>query len=155
MAVCMETSNPVGRPRTHDREKIAEEMVEWAQKEDSINLCKFCCTRKPPISPRKITEWAKECNQFREAYDTAKACLGARREEWLASERLHVKAYDLNANTYDHFLKDEKRQAAEHAASLALDDKQKGTVLYVLNPSESAAYIAGQVPAETLPKEHS
>lgn len=147
-------SAPVGRPRTHDREKIAQEMIEWASKEDSINLCKFCCTRVPPIAPSMITTWAKENDEFRIAYETAKGYLGARREEWLASEQLHVKAYDLNATTYDHFLKEEKRQAAEHAASLALDDKQKGTTLYVLNPTESAAYLAGQVPAETLPKEH-
>lgn len=111
---------PVGRPREHDRDQIASDLIEWARKEDSINLNKFCCTREPPLAPSKISIWASECPLFRKAYETAKAFLGARREEWLNQEVLHVKAYDLNATTYDYFLKEEKRDQS------AFESKLKG-----------------------------
>jgi len=114
--------NPRGRPREHDRDQIALELIEWAKQPDSINLCKFCCTREPPLNPRRITDWAKECDNFRGAYDTAKAFLGARREEWLNQEHLHVKAYDLNATTYDIFLKEEKQDQQKFESKLKTEE---------------------------------
>jgi hypothetical protein len=98
----------MGRPREHNREQIAIDIVEWAKKDDSINLCKFCAYYETPIPPSKLTNWAKEDDNFRQAYETAKLFLGARREELLNAELLHVKAYDLNARTYDYFLKEEE-----------------------------------------------
>lgn len=98
-----------GRPREHDREAISKELIDWARKDDSLNLCGFCCSREPPLAPSKITEWARECPKFRLAYEEAKAFIGNRREVGLNKGKVHVKAYDLNATVYDHFLKDEKR----------------------------------------------
>ncbi len=97
-----------GRPRKHDRDQIGLELIEWAKLPDSINLNSFCCSREPPLAPSKISQWAKECDYFRQAYEAAKAFIGARREQWLQSDHLHVKAYDLNAAVYDHFIKEEK-----------------------------------------------
>jgi hypothetical protein len=111
-------THPGGRPREHDRDKIASELLDWAKKEDSINLNKFCCTREPPLAPSVVLRWSKECDKFRLAYETAKSYLGFRREEWLSAETLHVKAYDLNATNYDMFMRDDKRQQAEYEASL-------------------------------------
>ena len=102
-----------GRPKEHDREKLAKELIEWALLPDSINLNGFCCTRKPPIAPSKITLFRNESPIFREAYETAKAFLADRREKMLNNETLHVKAYDLNATTYDYFLKEEKYEEKE------------------------------------------
>jgi len=109
----------MARPREHDREKIAEDLIDWAKKEDSINLNKFCCTREPPIAPSKISIWASECDKFRKAYEQSKAYIGARREEMLTKGTLHVKAYDLNANTYDYFLKQERREQAKFDSDLS------------------------------------
>ena len=114
--------NPHGRPRVHDREQIKIDLIEWAKQPDSINLCKFCCTREPPLSPRKLSEWSKECDSFREAYESAKMYLGARREEWLNNEKMHVKAYDLNATTYDYFLKEEKQDQQKYESLLKADE---------------------------------
>ena len=61
------TSNPVGRPREHNRDQIAQDMIEWARRPDSINLNKFCALYDPPIPPSKITHWAKEEDGFRQA----------------------------------------------------------------------------------------
>lgn len=114
-----------GRPRLHDREQIAIDIVEWARKSDSINLNKFCCSYDPPFAPKKITQWSNEDIKFREAVETAKGFLGARREEWLNGERLHVKGYDLNANTYDYFLAEERRDQARFAAETTESAKAK------------------------------
>jgi len=113
--VCQE-KNVGGRPRIHDRDKIASDLVEWAKLPDSINLNKFCAINC--IAPPKITQYARECEQFRAAYEEAKAHLGYRREQLLNENKLHVKAYDLNANTYDYFLKQERREQAEYEAQL-------------------------------------
>lgn len=123
----MNTNNikNIGRPREHNREQIAIDMIEWARKEDSLNLNKFCALYNPPIPPSKITNWAKEEEVFRQAYESTKAFIGFRREEKLNANELHVKAYDLNATTYDYFLKDERRQQAEFEAALKSDENQK------------------------------
>ena len=113
---------PGGRPREHDRDQIALDLIEWAKKKDSINLCKFCAYYDPIIPPQKLTLFANECPRFREAYECAKLFLGARREEMLNSESLHVKAYDLNAETYDYFLRCEKRSKAEFETQLKIKE---------------------------------
>lgn len=112
-----------GRPREHDREQIALDMIEWARNPDSINLNKFCALYNPPIPPCKITTWAKEEDNFRKAYDSSKAFIAFHREEMLNRDELHVKAYDLNATTYDHFLKDERHMQAEYESSLKMREQ--------------------------------
>jgi hypothetical protein len=103
-----------GRPREFDRDKVANDLVEWAKKDDSINLNKFCALNEPRIAPSKLALWSKEDDNFRLAYEEAKSFLAYRREEWLNSQALHVKAYDLNASTYDYFLKEERRDQLEY-----------------------------------------
>ena len=105
-----------GRLRKHDRDQIARDLIEWAQKDDSINFCGFCAEQM--IIPQKISEWAKEEETFREAYEYARACLASRREKKLNKNELHVKAYDLNAKTYDQFLKWESREESKFEADV-------------------------------------
>jgi hypothetical protein len=112
------TDKKDGRPRVHNREQIAIDLVAWADKPDSINLCKFCSTYVPKIPASKIMQWAREDENFRSSYEIAKQALGYRREEWLNGDMLHVKAYDLNAKAYDPFLKEEHRQEAEFLSRL-------------------------------------
>lgn len=109
----------MGRPREHDRAKIAEALLEWAAKPSSINLCEFCAQQMIPGS--KISEWAKQDTDFRETYELAKHFIGARREQMLNGELLHVKAYDLNARTYDHFLKEDWKESLSYEHSLKVE----------------------------------
>ncbi len=126
-----------GRPREYDRDFIACELVLWAKKETSINLCEFCADKMLP--PSKISIWAKECPNFRKAYELAKCFLGYRREQMLTKETLHVKAYDLNATTYDYFLKEEKRLQAEYEASLRKEnEKPPEKVVFEVNYNAGA-----------------
>lgn len=116
-----------GRPREHDRDAIAQELIEWAKLPDSLNMCGFCCTREPPLAPSKITDWSRECPKFRVAYDIAKSFIGTRRETKLSKGELHVKAYDLNAATYDFFLKEERRAQLEFENSLKIEEQKAYT----------------------------
>ncbi len=106
-----------GRPKEHDRKQVAKDLVEWSQLETSLNLNGFCAYYKLP--PSYVSRWAKEDDLFRQAYELAKANLGERRERLLSQDLLHVKAYDLNANVYDPFLKEERREQLQFEADLA------------------------------------
>lgn len=116
--------NEGGRPRIHDREDIARQLIEWARDENSMNLNKFCCTREPPLDPNQILTWSHEDKEFRRAYDIAKGFLAARREERLNNELLHVKAYDLNATVYDQFIKKDKLDMITASARAAKDAQE-------------------------------
>lgn len=140
---------PAGRPREHDREKIARELIEWARNESSINFNKFCCTREPPIPVTKLLVWSKEDDQFRLAYETAKAFLASRREEWLSQELLHVKAYDLNANVYDLLAKEEKMTNSAYEASLRKEESTKPTQINIRIDRDGLG-SGLEVPAEEL-----
>lgn len=114
----------VGRPREYDREKIAHDLIEWAKKPDSLNLNKFCAYNDPIISPLAMLRWCREDEQFRIAYEKAKAFLAFRREEKLNNNELHVKAFDLNASVYDNFLKEDKQDAERFKAQVAAEQAQ-------------------------------
>jgi hypothetical protein len=118
-----ESEKPFGRPREYDRNEIAQKLIEWAKKDNSLNLCEFCGENLIP--PQKLGVWAKECEYFRSSYDIVKSLIASRREKKLSKGELHVKAYDLNAATYDYFLKEERREEkafeAEIAAKQAID----------------------------------
>lgn len=111
-----EKKNPFGRPREWNLDEVAYDLIEWSKKEDSINLCGFCADYMIP--PSHLTRWRDQDDDFRKAFEYAKIQLGSRREKMLNSDMLHVKAYDVNAKVYDHFLKDESRIEAEFMNSL-------------------------------------
>ncbi|HEX4374873.1 MAG TPA: hypothetical protein VHZ50_16330 [Puia sp.] len=116
----------IGRPRIYDREKIFQDLLEWAKLPDSINLCKFCAINE--LDPDLILQWSRDEPELSRTYRTVKSFIGARREELLNKNKLHTKAYDLNATNYDFFLKDEKRQQLEYEASLkSSQDSQENT----------------------------
>jgi hypothetical protein len=108
-----------GRPRDHDRDKIGQDMIEWAKRDDSINLNKFCAYYEPIIPPSKLSFWSNEDDKFRKAYECAKAFIAFRREEKLNQDKLHVKAFDMNATVYDILLRDERRLQAQFESELS------------------------------------
>jgi len=96
-----------GRLRTHDRDDIAEKLIEWARLDNSLHLGSFCSQIE--LAPSKLSNWAKECDRFRQSLDIAKCFLAVRREEKVSTGELNLKAYDLNIATYDYFLREERR----------------------------------------------
>lgn len=116
-----------GRPEEYDKKAIAQALLEWAKKPDSLNLNKFCCTHEPLLNPNYIMRWAKENEEFCRAYETAKAFLGARREEKLSIGELHTKAYDLNATVYDQFHRAEKITLDDLDSARKVKEAKAGT----------------------------
>ena len=124
-------ANPVGRPREHDRDQIAKDIIEWARKEDSLNINKFCAHYEPIIPPSMLGIWARESEQFRRSYESAKAFIAYRREEKLNTNELHVKAYDLNATNYDVLLREENTRLKEFEASLKAKEDKKASEIEI------------------------
>ncbi len=119
--------NAGGRPRDWDYSEMAGKILEWAKKKDSVNLNAFCCEHEPPFPPPYVSRWARESEEFRSAYETAKSFLANRREKKLTANELHVKAYDLNATTYDYFLKEEKMREKEFDAEVKRKAFEEGS----------------------------
>jgi len=124
-----QTTPKMGRPRIHNREQIAKDIIEWAKLPDSINVNKFCAFYEPPFPCRKLSEWADQDENFRLSYEIAKNFLAFRREEWLNSDQLHVKAYDLTAPAYDYVIKEEKRAQAKFEKELEKDQSSVDPVI--------------------------
>jgi hypothetical protein len=120
----------MGRPKEYDRDAIALALIEWAKQPDSINLNKFCALNGLP--PSYLTVWSKDSDNFSHAYEYAKTFIAFRREEMLTADQLHVKAYDLNATTYDYFLKEEKRKQAEFESNLRKQEEGAKQSTYII-----------------------
>ena len=131
---CKTLFNTMARPREHNREKIATDIIEWAKKEDSINVNKFCAYYEHPFPTQKLSEWSKEDSIFRESYDIAKAMLAARREELTGKGLLHVKCYDLSAASYDYIVKENQQQKAKYEHDLkSAEIQQNNEVLKMVS----------------------
>ncbi len=129
----------MGRPREYDLKLVAKDLLEWASKDDSINLNKFCAYND--IVPATMLRWKDEDSDFREAYNKAKAFIGFRREEQLSKGKLHVKAYDLNATVYDAFGREEKMAMTKYEADVRkLDDQSTKQIII-----EAVNYAASKI----------
>lgn len=135
------TQRNVGRPRERDRDQIALDLMEWAKKEDSLNVNKFCALYDPPFPPSKLSQWSKEDEEFRQSYDICKAHLAYRREEKLNSGDLHVKAYDLTAAAYDFIVKEERESHAKFEAALAANTTNQVDEMIIENFDKTMAQL--------------
>lgn len=120
-----------GRPREHDRELIAANLIEWAKKDDSINFNKFCAYCDPILPVAKLRQWAAEDDKFRTAYEQAKTFLAFRREEFVSNDRLHSAAWGRNAKHYDVSLKQDEEASEAYTASLRKDEDSKPTQINI------------------------
>ena len=91
-----------GRPREYDPDLIAEELLQWAKEEESINFTQFCADRG--YLPSLIWRLEQEHEDFAYAYTIAKMKLAERRERFLNSNLLNYGAYQRYQSGYDPFL---------------------------------------------------
>jgi len=134
-----------GAPRTYDREKIANDILEWVKLDSSINLCEFCALNLIPANI--ILRWSREDDEFRTTYDIVRQFIGFRREQKLAEGKLHVKAYDLNAKTYDRFLKEEAREEKDYEATITMKIEEYKSCLKKQEQNELAKLMQPQFDA--------
>lgn len=89
----------MGRPREHDRKKIAQELLEWSTNPTAFNLIQF--TRPRMLSVTKLPGWAEEDEEFREALKLAKESIAMNRFEATLEGALPYADYAKNEAQYD------------------------------------------------------
>jgi hypothetical protein len=108
-----------GRPREYDAEKIADELVEWAKQEDSINIAQFCADRG--YLPGLIWRLEKESEDFSYAYTISRLKLAERRERMLNTDLLNYGAWQRYQRGYDPFLAKEEDEKDDKDAARKKD----------------------------------
>ncbi len=109
-----------GRPREYDRVLIAQQMMEWVAKDDSINLCGFCADYWIPYS--RMWAWAQEDKEFRDILEMIRLKIAQRREQWVSEKRLHQTAYGLNARVYDRPMHQYYREDSKYQSDLKKEE---------------------------------
>ncbi len=105
----------ITKPRTYDYDKLAEEILEWAEQEDSINLCAFCVERG--YLPGTLWDIQQKHEPFAQAYEFARMRLAERRERMLNADMLNAGSFHRYQAQYDPFLrKDETDEKDKDAA---------------------------------------
>ena len=104
-----------GRPREYDGDKIANELMEWAKKESSINIAQFCADRG--YLPGLIWTLDKESEDFSYAYTIAKMKLAERRERLLNKQKLNYGAWERYQRGYDPFLARDENDKEDNDAA--------------------------------------
>lgn len=108
-----------GRPREYDAEKIAAELLAWAELEDSITIAAFCADRG--YQATLIWRLEKESEDFSDAYQLTKMRLAERRERYLNCNQMNYGSWARYVKSYDPFLsRDEDIEKDKDAA------RQKG-----------------------------
>jgi|SRR6185369_2146044 len=105
----------MGRPLVYDPEKLAKELLDWSEDDDSINIAQFCADRG--YHSGLIWRLEKESEDFERAYEIARLRLAARRERMLNANVLNYGAWQRYQRGYDPFLaKDEDDKEDKDAA---------------------------------------
>lgn len=108
-----------GQKRIYDPKIIAEEMLEWAEQETSINFVGFCAGHGYMAS--LIWRLEKEDPDFSEIYELVKMKLAERRERLMNMEMINYGSWMRYQKGYDPFLsKHEDDEATKKA------DREKG-----------------------------
>jgi hypothetical protein len=102
-----------GRPKEADPAIAAQEMMDWVQKDDALNICGFCADYN--YSDDMIYDWAKTSPIFSEAWKRVRFKLADKREKKVSEGKLHQLAYAKNHGVYDRFTHrhDEKNKDRE------------------------------------------
>jgi hypothetical protein len=109
------------RPRFYDYEKIADELLEWAELETSINLCQFCADRNYVV--KSFYDWKEKSPYFRDAWELTKMRLAERRERLLNADLLNYGTWARHAKRFDPFLHIEEEEDLDKEAN-----RRKGIV---------------------------
>lgn len=110
-----------GRPRIYDADKIAKELLEWKDDEESINFAQFCADRG--YLPTLIWRLEKESEEFSNAYTITKLKLAERRERWMNQDMLNYGAWQRYQRGYDPFLEKAEEEKEDKDAA-----RRKGIV---------------------------
>lgn len=108
----------IGRPREYDYEKEAQELDEWSQTDDALNLVDF--TDKKPYLAQDLTDFAQRSIAFALALRKAKERINRRRERAVAEGRLNYGVWNRYASLRDKELLEHERAEKKFEADLRL-----------------------------------
>lgn len=97
-------------------EKLADNLLEWSQRDDSIMLTKFCAENE--IIPDDIARWETNNNKFGRALKLAKINIAYRREEMVNKEQMNYGVYQRYQGMYDPMLTKHERAEKAYEAEL-------------------------------------
>ena len=123
-----------GRPREHDRNQIAADLLEWSTNPTAFNLIQF--TRPRLLNVNMLPNWAAEDDEFREALELAKQSIAMNRFEAAIEGALPFSEVHRNEADYDplrdRFQQREKRfdlelekEKLDHAHKLKKEENKE------------------------------
>jgi hypothetical protein len=107
-----------GRPREHDRKQIFIDLLLWSTNPTAFNLIQF--TRPRMLRVTKLSEWAAEDDNFREALALAKESIAMNRFEAAIEGALPFAEVHRSEHNYDPLYKASVREEKEYDLSLEL-----------------------------------
>jgi hypothetical protein len=107
-----------GRPREHDRKQIFIDLLQWSTNPTAFNLIQF--TRPRMLRVTKLSEWAAEDDNFREALALAKESIAMNRFEAAIEGALPFAEVHRSEHNYDPLYKASVREEKEYDLSLEL-----------------------------------
>jgi hypothetical protein len=141
--------NGDGRPRTYDRELMAQDLLDWVENEDSIDIKQWRIKHK--ITRDKVMDMRNQSENFNDAYAYAFDVLAQRRWEMNHTDELKDSLYGLHARVYDRDLDEQKKSEkkyeidAKYAASAANNTNEATRVIIIDARSNSPTQV--QVPS--------
>ena len=93
---------------------VAEQLLEWVKKEDSLTISQFCA--EMGFSHRTINYLVAQDAVMEEAMDITKITLAARREKLLHEDNINYGSWARYASYYDGFLHDYEQDLADKEA---------------------------------------
>lgn len=101
--------------------KLIEDMFEWAQKDDSVNMCGFRAEQL--VSTSRLYELIHKYPELADAYNIVQAKL-ANRLTQKAGSKIHIGVFNRYISFYDGMLKDHDKEMANHQAQAEEDAKK-------------------------------
>ncbi len=88
-------------------EKLADDLLEWCRRDDSIMLTRFCADNE--IIASELSYYEENNDKFSKALKLAKLNIAARREEMANSEQINYGVYQRYQGMYDPMLTKHER----------------------------------------------
>lgn len=114
---------PPWRPKEYDLEQLANEILQWSKKSDSINLTQFVSEKEFP--PQYISRWCNESSYFCEVLSMAKVNIGLNRQRQALEAKLTQQEFTRHEYRYDPFYREDERDEKTFESNLKKDvDKE-------------------------------
>lgn len=112
----------------HEIEWIADKLVEWAQKDDSITLLSF--SGEMGIAQTSLYDWEKRNKKMRNSISAAKSIVGARREKMALHNKFNAGIVNRTMGVYD----DRVRAYDTEMKTIGAGDDKAQTINVVMKP---------------------